>query len=148
MGADNVSSVLCGLPPTPRAVITDCLFLIFSCYCCCGDEYIHIQAILINRAPSLGSQTKKTAFECPLRWYTLPMWAIVFATASLRTRVTVHPPNPPPHIREPSTPGQLIAASTSMSNSLQETSKSSRNDLCEPVIRTPIWKNRWNYASD
>lgn len=48
-------------------------------------------------------------------------------------------PHVSPVIRDPSTDDvQLIAASTSTSNSLHETSKSSRSDLCDSYINSPI----------
>ena len=43
-------------------------------------------------------------------------------------KVTVHPPNPPPVMRDPSTPSTPKAISTNSSSSLHDTSKSSLDE--------------------
>lgn len=50
------------------------------------------------------------------------IWSIVLSMAWACSRVTVHPPNPPPVIRLPNTPSTSMAAATSSSSSLQLTS--------------------------
>lgn len=53
------------------------------------------------------------------------MLLIKLFTFSVFTRVTVHPPKPPPVKRLPYTPFVLSAISTNLSNSAHETLKSS-----------------------
>lgn len=81
------------------------------------------------------------------------MRVITLFISCLRSKVIVQPPKPPPVIRDPSTSEQLIAASTNISSSSHETSKSSRSDLCDSCISCPICrggrgKRAWKLAKE
>src|SRR6266849_4525748 len=58
----------------------------------------------------------------PMERVEAPMRHWKRSTVSERTRLTVHPPNPPPVMRAPYTPSKADASSTSRSSSLQLTS--------------------------
>jgi len=55
------------------------------------------------------------------------------------TRASTEPPKPPPIIRAPWAPAP-ITVSTVTSASGQETSKSSRSDMCASVSNSPIYR--------
>lgn len=54
-----------------------------------------------------------------------------------RTTVTVHPPKPPPTIRDPRTPSMLRAIFTKLSNSGHDTSYRSLRESCEAFTSSP-----------
>lgn len=65
------------------------------------------------------------------------MWSIVLSMVWACSKVTVHPPKPPPVIRLPNTPSTSMAADTSSSSSLQLTSYRSLTQGHQVITHLP-----------
>src|SRR5690625_5810777 len=63
--------------------------------------------------------------------------SVKFSIAFFLTRLIVHPPKPPPIIREPYTPFMVLEILTKISSSLQLTSYKSRSPVCDSYIFFP-----------
>ena len=78
--------------------------------------------VCLSEAPAEATHTWISGIFPQAAWYSRSSVALNGSTESLRTKFTVEPPNPPPVIRAPSTPGTRIAASTRKSSSAALTS--------------------------
>lgn len=76
---------------------------------------------------------EKTMCVCALTC----IWSIALSMAWACSRVTVHPPNPPPVIRLPNTPSTSMAADTNSSSSLQLTSYKSLTQRHGTITHLP-----------